>query len=87
MELIGRQELLSRRRRQQPDCGAEPAGDQEQSGTREVAVEDLTPAGQHAAGGASQERMDLPLGLSTINVRLKLNYDATKALAEISSIV
>jgi multidrug efflux pump len=38
-----------------------------------------------AADGIEYMESQSSLGLSTINVRLKLNYDATKALAEISS--
>ncbi len=38
-----------------------------------------------AADGIDYIESQSTLGLSTINVRLKLNYDATKALAEISS--
>jgi multidrug efflux pump len=38
-----------------------------------------------AADGIDYIESQSSLGLSTINVRLKLNYDATKALAEISS--
>ncbi len=38
-----------------------------------------------AADGIDYIESQSKLGLSTINVRLKLNYDATKALAEISS--
>jgi len=38
-----------------------------------------------AADGIDYMESQSSLGLSTINVRLKLNYDATKALAEISS--
>ncbi|MGD8252210.1 MAG: efflux RND transporter permease subunit, partial [Desulfobacterales bacterium] len=38
-----------------------------------------------AADGIEYIQSESELGLSTINVRLKLNYDATKALAEISS--
>jgi multidrug efflux pump len=38
-----------------------------------------------AADGIDYMESQSTLGLSTINVRLKLNYDATKALAEISS--
>ncbi|MCM2264158.1 MAG: efflux RND transporter permease subunit [Desulfuromonadales bacterium] len=38
-----------------------------------------------AADGIDYIRSESKLGLSTINVRLKLNYDGTKALAEISS--
>ncbi len=38
-----------------------------------------------AADGIDYIESESKLGLSTINVRLKLNYDATKALAEISS--
>ena len=38
-----------------------------------------------AADGIDYIESQSKLGLSTINVRLKLNYDSTKALAEISS--
>jgi multidrug efflux pump len=38
-----------------------------------------------AADGIEYMESQSTLGLSTINVRLKLNYDSTKALAEISS--
>src|SRR5512136_281699 len=38
-----------------------------------------------AADGIEYMGSQSTLGLSTINIRLKLNYDATKALAEISS--
>jgi multidrug efflux pump len=38
-----------------------------------------------AADGIEYMESQSSLGLSTINVRLKLNYDSTKALAEISS--
>ena len=38
-----------------------------------------------AADGIDYMESQSTLGLSTINVRLKLNYDSTKALAEISS--
>src|SRR5512136_2408017 len=38
-----------------------------------------------AADGIEYMESQSTLGLSTINVRLKLNYDATKALAEIGS--
>lgn len=38
-----------------------------------------------AADGIDYIESESRLGVSTINVRLKLNYDATKALAEISS--
>ena len=38
-----------------------------------------------AADGIDYIESQSELGLSTITVRLKLNYDATKALAEISS--
>ena len=38
-----------------------------------------------AADGIEYLQSQSTLGLSTINVRLKLNYDSTKALAEISS--
>jgi multidrug efflux pump len=38
-----------------------------------------------AADGIDYIRSESKLGLSTINVRLKLNYDATKALSEIGS--
>jgi multidrug efflux pump len=38
-----------------------------------------------AADGIDYIQSESKLGLSTINVRLKLNYDSTKALAEISS--
>jgi multidrug efflux pump len=38
-----------------------------------------------AADGIDYIESESKLGLSTIKVRLKLNYDATKALAEISS--
>ena len=38
-----------------------------------------------AADGIDYMESQSTLGLSTINVRLKLNYDATKALAEIGS--
>ena len=38
-----------------------------------------------AADGIDYIQSESKLGLSTIDVRLKLNYDATKALAEISS--
>ena len=38
-----------------------------------------------AADGIDYIESQSTLGLSTINVRLKLNYDATKALADISS--
>ncbi len=38
-----------------------------------------------AADGIDYIQSESRLGVSTINVRLKLNYDATKALAEISS--
>ncbi len=38
-----------------------------------------------AADGIEYIQSESELGLSTINIRLKLNYDATKALAEISS--
>src|SRR5574341_1023652 len=38
-----------------------------------------------AADGIEYMESQSALGLSTINVRLKLNYDSTKALAEISS--
>ena len=38
-----------------------------------------------AADGIDYMESQSTLGLSTINVRLKLNYDATKALAEISA--
>ncbi|MEW6426746.1 MAG: efflux RND transporter permease subunit [Thermodesulfobacteriota bacterium] len=38
-----------------------------------------------AADGIDYIQSESALGMSTINVRLKLNYDATRALAEISS--
>ena len=38
-----------------------------------------------AADGIEYMESQSTLGLSTINVRLRLNYDSTKALAEISS--
>src|SRR5450759_2989465 len=38
-----------------------------------------------AADGIDYLQSNSKLGLSTINIRLKLNYDPTKALAEISS--
>src|SRR6266542_4962724 len=38
-----------------------------------------------AADGIEYMESKSSLGVSTINVRLKLNYEATKALAEISS--